>query len=125
MLLFDFEILSGIAVIIVGVISVFITLESKRRISNRDITKYLNLIIIGMIFLLSYSFWHTVREAFDLKTTYGPVIELPEYAFVALTYVLLFIGAIRMSKISKEYGFKTEGQHIKNAVERIDRKKRK
>ena len=69
--------------------------------------------MLGMVFLLLFSSWHTVRESLELKEVYGLPIEIPEYVFVALTQILLFIGALKISKISKDYGFKTEGKNIK------------
>lgn len=117
-MLFSIETLIGGFTIVVGIVSIFLTYRSAKRISNKDIIRYLNMVTLGMVFLLMFSSWHTVRESFDLKEVYGLSIEIPEYGFVALTQILLLIGALKASKISKDYGFKAEGRGIESNAEK-------
>lgn len=117
-MLFSIETLIGGFTIIVGIIAIFLTYRSAKRISNNDIIKYLNLVTLGMVFLLLFSAWHTVRESLDLKDVYGLSIEIPEYAFVALTQILLLIGALKVTKISKDYGFKAEGREMEKGEQK-------
>lgn len=117
-MVFSAETLIGGFTIVVGIFSIFLTYRSAKRISNKDIIKYLNMVTLGMVFLLLFSSWHTMRESLDLKEVYGLSIEIPEYACVALTQILLLIGALKISKISKEYGFKAEGRNIESNAEK-------
>ena len=47
-------------------------------------------ISLAVVFLSFFSMWHFIREIFNLKESYGSIVEFPEYLFVFLVYIVLF-----------------------------------
>ncbi len=99
----------GIASVITGIAAISLTLSARRRMGNPELLGYLKYVLGVMISLMLFSSWHTARNLFGLKEIYGPVIELPEYALVILTCVLLLLGARSILRMSREYGFREQG----------------
>ncbi len=121
----NIETLVGAIAIILGIVSVSITVYSRRRMSNPRLLRYMNYIIFAMSSLTLFSMSHTIRESFDLKEIYGPVAEMPEYFFVSLTYLLFLLGALAIFNMSREYGFKERGGNIAKEIERYRKAKHK
>jgi len=105
-MIFGYETVVGIITIILGVISIKFTFNAYRKLSSQNLLSYIHYIFFSMISLILFSLWHTLREALELKEIYGPIIEMPEYIFVSLTYLSFFLGAISIFKMSKIFGFK-------------------
>lgn len=108
----NYEIIVGIITAIIGSVAVAVTIKAKRKMSNPELLKYMRYVMLSMSALILFSLWHTAREAFELKEKFGAVIEMPEYLFVSLTYLLFLIGALAIFKMSKIYGFKEEAGEI-------------
>jgi hypothetical protein len=87
----EFETILGILMIIVGVISLLFVLKANSKFpAESELRMVTSNVITVIIFLTAFSLWHVVREAFHLKKLYGEVIEYPEYAFIILTFIMLF-----------------------------------
>jgi len=99
------HILVGIIIILIGIGALVFVINAKGKFSEgselKEITKSF---IPVIIFLICFSLWHTVREAFELKEKLGEVIEYPEYVFISLTYIMLFVAAKRIYNIAKKFG---------------------
>jgi len=112
----NFESLVGIITIVFGMVAVFITIFSKKRMSNPGLLRYMNYTMLAMLSLVLFSISHTIREVFELKEIYGPIAEMPEYLFVSITYILFLLGALAIFNMSKEYGFKERGKKIAQEI---------
>jgi len=115
----DFETIVGLIAIVFGITAVVVTYLAVKKMSNPRLLGYMRFVMFGMLALTAFSIWHTARESFELKDIYGPTIELPEYLFMSLAYVLFLLGAIAVFKMSKEYGFKEQGKKIAQELKKL------
>ncbi|MBI5676720.1 MAG: hypothetical protein HZC48_13040 [Nitrospirae bacterium] len=99
------EIIFGIVMSVMGLISLGYTLNAKRKFPEgselKDITARL---VVVISFLTCFSFWHVIREIFELKEKIGPVIEYPEYFFITIAFVTILITAKDIYKTAHKYG---------------------
>ena len=118
----NFEIIIGVITLAIGINAIIFTYLAGRKLSNPPLLSYIKFVSWSIVSLTLFSLWHTIREVFELKDIYGSIAEVPEYAFVALTYILFLLGAVAIFKMSEMYGFKDQGVKI---VESISKNKKK
>jgi len=101
----EFETILGILMIIVGVISFLFVLKANAKFpAESELRMVTSNVITVIVFLTGFSLWHVVREAFHLKELYGEAIEYPEYAFIVLTFIMLFRTAKHLHDTAKSLG---------------------
>lgn len=74
---------------IVMAIYVTKTLRKHRKGENRKVISIVKTSLLAIVFLSGYSLSHFTREIFELKDKYGPIVEVPEYVFIFLVFLIL------------------------------------
>ena len=119
----SFEIIIGVVTLAIGINAIIFTYLASKKLSNPLLGNYIKFVSGSKISLTLFSLWHTIREIFELKEIYGAIAEVPEYAFVALTYVLFLLGAVAIFKMGEMYGFKDQGEKIAESISRNKKKR--
>ncbi|MEK6678490.1 MAG: hypothetical protein AABY39_03625 [Nitrospirota bacterium] len=85
------ETLMGIAMILIGIVSLSLVIKAKGKLQEAgELKKILDSCVYIIIFLTAYSIWHVTREVIHLKKTYGIVVEFPEYILISLAYIMIY-----------------------------------
>ena len=93
---FEFlEYVFGLSNSVIGIMLVIYVSKGIMRSDNyKNISRLEKKLLIGIslavVFLSFFSVWHFIREIFDLKKSYGSIVEFPEYIFISLVYIVLF-----------------------------------
>lgn len=88
------ETLMGIAMILIGFISLSLVVKAKGKLQEAgELKKILDRCVYIIIFLTAYSIWHVIREVLHLKKTYGVIVEFPEYILISLAYIMIYLTA--------------------------------
>lgn len=119
----NFEIIIGVITLAIGINAIIFTYLASKKLSNPSLLSYIRFVSWSVVSLTLFSLWHTIREIFELKEIYGSIVEVPEYFFVALTYVLFLLGAVAIFKLSEMYGFKDQGEKIVSSIPKNKKRK--
>lgn len=85
------ETLMGIAMILIGIVSLSLVVKAKGKLQEAgELKKILDTCVYIIIFLTAYSIWHVAREVLHLKKTYGVIVEFPEYVLISLAYIMIY-----------------------------------
>lgn len=85
------ETLMGIAMILIGVVSLSLVVKAKGKLQEGgELKSILDRCVYVIIFLTAYSIWHVIREVFHLKKAYGIVVEFPEYVLISIAYIMIY-----------------------------------
>ncbi len=99
------EALFGVILIILGIVALSFIAKAKGTFPEGSELKSISQSFLWVVlFLFLFSFWHTIREAFSLKESFGDAAEFPEYLFILITYILIFLLSRRLSDIAKKFG---------------------
>jgi uncharacterized membrane protein HdeD (DUF308 family) len=99
------EVVLGIIMIVIGLIALGYAVNAKGKFPEESELKEITGKLIAVIgFLTCFSFWHVLREAFHLKEEIGPAIEYPEYAFIAIAFVMILMTAKHIYNTAKKFG---------------------
>ena len=88
----NLELILGIIMIIMGLISLIYTINAKKKFPQESELNFITgrlIVIIG--FLTCFAALHVTREAFFLKEQYGEFIEYPEYACIIITFMMIIL----------------------------------
>ena len=116
-----YENIIGIMTVIIGSISIIITLKAYKSINTSILSKYLRYIILAIFSLTLFSLWHTIREIMDLKEIHGAIIEIPEYIFIIIAYMSFIIASYAVYKISSLFEIKESGKIIEINIKKEKR----
>lgn len=111
-----FELVIGLFTIIGGLFAISITILAMKKLTSGHLKSYLNWIVIALLCFFVDSAWHTVREWFGWKETYGVIVEYPEYFLSTIGYIFFIIAAYKVYKLAEIYGFKHEGDIINKII---------
>ena len=114
------ELIIGVFTIIGGLLAILITVFAMKKLTSGHLRSYLNWIVIALLCFFADSVWHTAREWFGWKETYGVVVEYPEYFLSTLAYIFFIIAAYKVHKLADIYGFKHEGDAINKLIAEND-----
>lgn len=85
------ELLMGIGMIFIGIVSLSLVIKARGKLQEAgDLKNIIEKCIYAIIFLVAYSIWHVIREAFHLKKTIGIIIEFPEYILISIAYIMIY-----------------------------------
>ena len=85
------ETIMGIAMILIGIVSLSLVVKAKGKLQEAgELKKNLDRCVYIIIFLTAYSIWHVTREVLHLKKTYGVMVEFPEYVLISLAYIMIY-----------------------------------
>ena len=65
-----------------------------------------------LAFIVIFSMWQTVRGILKLPVNFDSVLAYPENFFLIFAYIAFIITTYRISKISEEFSFKDDANHI-------------
>ncbi|MBS1111719.1 MAG: hypothetical protein H6Q95_11 [Nitrospirae bacterium] len=95
----------GFIMILIGLISLVYAVNAKGKFPEEsELKKITGKLIVVIICLTCFSFWHVLREVFHLKEQLGPVIEYPEYAFITIAFVMILMTAKHIYQTAKKFG---------------------
>ena len=101
----NLELILGIIMIIMGLISLIYTINAKKKFPrDSELNAITGRLIVIISFLTCFSFWHVTREVFFLKEKIGQIIEYPEYAFITATFVMILITAKHIYITARNFG---------------------
>lgn len=98
---FSLEIAIGIVEAILGVVAIF-TLSKAKGLLGGVWGESLAILVWASVCFTAQAFWHTIREAFELKEKYGVQIEYPEYFLGAAAFVLLLFSAKKILDLAQK-----------------------
>lgn len=116
----ELELGIGVFAIIFGCLAISLTFLAMGKLTSGHLRSYIRWIIVSISFYLASDIWHTAREWYGWKETYGIVVEYPEYIFAAFAYICLVIAAYKVYKLAELYGFKPEGDAINKLMAEND-----
>ena len=100
-----FETILGVLMIIIGIVALVSVFKANSKLpAESELRMVTSNIITVIIFLICFSLWHVIREAFHLKELYGEAIEYPEYVFIILTIIMLFKRAKHLYDAANRLG---------------------
>ena len=102
------ELIFGFSNSLVGIVLVIYVAKSLSSYKDRIVIKSIKNTLWALIFLSAYSFFHFIRELFELKSIYGPIVEIPEYIatlllFISLVWQLIVFDAPGNNSIARDY----------------------
>ncbi len=98
------EMILGIAMILIGIVSFGLVFKAKGKLQEAgELRKILDRCVYVIIFLTAFSIWHVLREAFQWKKTYGAIVEFPEYILISLAYIMIFKTAKTLYNTAKAF----------------------
>lgn len=101
----ELENILGIIMVLVGLVALgFVFNANSRFPAESELKKVTTNVITVIIFLMLFSIWHTLREMFHWKKTYGEVAEYPEYVFIMVAFLLLLKTAKHLYDTAKGLG---------------------
>ena len=85
------ETIMGIAMVLIGIVSLSLVVKAKGKLQEAgELKNILGRCVYVIIFLTAYSIWHIIREILHLKKTYGVIVEFPEYVLISLAYIMIY-----------------------------------
>lgn len=86
------EYVLGFSNALLGMAMALYVAKTFRRKITGDSEKLLAFVkstLFAIIFLSAFSLFHFIREVFELKDKYGPVVEYPEYIAIFIVFIIL------------------------------------
>ncbi len=101
----SFETILGFVMVLIGVFAWgFIIKANKKFPEGSELQKTTKNLLPVIFFLMCFSLWHVLREAFHWKKLYGEFMEYPEYIFISIAYILLFKASKALFDTAKKIG---------------------
>lgn len=86
------ELVFGVTNAILGFAMVVYTAKTLRKSylnDNKKLISYVKTTLFAIVFLSGFSLFHFLREIFELKDKYGPIVEMPEYVAIFFVFLIL------------------------------------
>ena len=99
-----------------GIASLLLISKARTRLSEGSIRKYMDNFAICLAFIVIFSVWQTARSVFGVNIDVEGLATYPEYIFIAFAYVAFIFASYRILKVSKEFGFKEDGEKIRHII---------
>jgi len=106
----------GITTIIFGFASLLLISRARSKLSPGSIREYIDNFSICLAFILIFSIWQTFRSIYGREVSVSDFSSYPELIFVGFAYIGFILVSYKVFKISKEFGFKAEGEEIKKII---------
>ncbi len=102
------ELIFGFSNSLIGFALVFYVAKSLSSYKDKIVIRIITNTLWSLIFLSAYSFFHFIRELFELKSIYGPIVEIPEYIavlflFISLVWQLIVFDAPGNNSTASDY----------------------
>ncbi len=106
----------SVTTVIFGIASLLLISKARSRLSEGSIRKYMDNFAICLAFIVIFSIWQTARGVFKVNIDVEGITTYPEYIFIVFAYVAFIFASYRILKVSKEFGFKEDGEKIKYLI---------
>lgn len=108
----------GITNVIFGLTCLMLISRARNKLSRGSIREYIDNFSICLSFILIFSLWQTGRSIFNRELSVSEFSGYPELIFIIFAYMGFILVSYRVYKISKEFGFKEEGERIKRIMKK-------
>ena len=108
--------LISVTTVIFGIGALILASRARKRLSPGSLRKYIDNYSVCLAFIVIFSLWLTVRSITDIEVSIAGFSGYPEFIFIIFAYIGFVIASYRVSKISKEFGFKEDGKEIAKLV---------
>jgi len=105
----------GFLSLLMGCISIYMTLAAKRYLAKGIIHKYLSFYIGSVILIMAFCLLYTVRNLYGLNYV---MIEYIEYYLLTASFFSLVLVSYRTLHIGKTFGFRDVARSIKTKLEK-------
>src|SRR3990167_3495837 len=106
----------SITTVIFGIGALILTSRARNKLSPGSLRKYIDNFSVCLAFIVIFSLWLTVRSLTNFEVSFAGFTGYPELIFIVFAYIGFIIASYRVSKISKEFGFKEDGKDIGKIV---------
>ena len=111
-------VLVGITTVIFGISALILASRARNRLSPGSLRKFIDNFSVCIAFIVVFSLWQTIRSFAKIQVSLSGFLGYPELIFIVFAYIGFMITSYRVSKISKEFGFKDEGKEIRKLVKK-------
>ncbi|MFH0867866.1 MAG: hypothetical protein V1831_01005 [Candidatus Woesearchaeota archaeon] len=108
----------SITTVIFGIGALILASRARARLSPGSLRKYIDNFSICLAFIVIFSLWQVVRSITNIEVSLSGFTGYPELIFIVFAYIGFVIASYRVSRISKEFGFKEDGKEIQNLVKK-------
>jgi|SRR3989338_6750924 len=107
----------NVSTTVFGLTALILASKARSRLSPGSLRTYMDNFNVCLAFIVIFSIWQTIRSFLSSNLNFTEIAEYPEYLFIVFAYLAFIVTSYRMIKISKEFGFKDEGNVIKKILE--------
>ena len=102
----------SITTVVFGIAALVISSRARKRLTPGLLRSYIDNFSICLAFIVLFTIWQAVRSLLGSNIKVTGLAEYPEYIFIIFAYISFIITSYRILVISREYGFKKEGNRI-------------
>lgn len=100
----NFETFLGVGMVAVGLISLWLVISARGKLSETgELKTIVTNCIYVILFLTAYSIWHVLRDALHWKKAYGDIVEYPEYLFISLGFIMIYKTAKTLNNVANMF----------------------
>jgi len=113
----NLEIAIGFVTISFGVLAIIWTSMALKSLSpGSSLKKHTIAFLFCLIFILSFSVWHTLEKLFGWRQSVVEVMLYPGYFFITAAFIIFVLAAYQILTMGKEFGFNVEASKIKKLM---------
>jgi len=122
----NLEIAIGFVTISFGVLAIIWTSIALKSLSpGSSLKKHTISFLLSLIFILSFSVWHTMEKLFEWRTSVVEVMLYPGYFFITAAFLIFVSAAYQILVMGKEFGFSVEASKINKVMKEKKNNKKK
>lgn len=115
----DTEIAVGFVTISFGILAIIWTSMAIASLSKgSSLRKHTTYFLFCLIFILSFSIWHTISKLLKWRETVNELMLYPGYLFITLAFLIFVITAYQILTIGKEFGFQKQAKEIEKLIKK-------
>ncbi|MBW2989821.1 hypothetical protein KY358_05900 [Candidatus Woesearchaeota archaeon] len=113
----DTEVAIGFVTLSFGILAIIWTSMALGSLSKgSSLRKHTSNFLLCLIFILSFSIWHTLSKLFGWRETLNEAMLYPAYIFLILAFLIFVVTSYQILMIGKEFGFRPQAKKIKSAI---------
>ncbi|MBW2975250.1 hypothetical protein KY366_06030 [Candidatus Woesearchaeota archaeon] len=113
----DTEIAIGFVTMSFGILAIIWTSMAISSLSKgSSLRRHTTNFLFCLIFILSFSIWHTLSKLFKWRETINEFLLYPGYLFLTLAFLIFVITSYQILTMGKEFGFETKAKEIKSII---------
>lgn len=109
----DTEIAVGFVTMSFGILAIIWTYTAVKSLSEgSSLRKHTQNFLFCLIFILSFSVWHTLSKLFRWRETVNEFMLYPGYIFLILAFLIFVYTSYQILTMGKEFGFESQAKVI-------------